>query len=165
MGADMSENFLPPDEGLNPGEEIVWSRQARMNPRNLCGSICCIASSYWILLIVYIFFDLIVVAALFVVVLIGILYTIAEFRNTRRTRYYLTSERLIEVRGGEIHIQIQLGDLQNPENSENTEIRETYRDSAEAHYQAKFLDPKTGRVMILTGLDEYSKDLILRKLY
>ena len=156
----MFEDFSPPEKGLNPGEEVVWSQRAGMAAKMMLGGACCILGSPWVLLVVYVALGAWVGNILLFIVLIGLFLTILEFVNSRRTRYYLTSERIVEARGGFVRTQIPLEHFQGLDPKDFLEIKSTYSEGAKTFYQAKIRVPESGKLMILTGLDEDSKDII-----
>lgn len=158
----MFEEFSPPEKGLNPGEEIVWSRRAGMAARMMLGGACNILGSPWILLLIYASIGPAVGNVLLLFVLIGILLTIVEFVNSRRTKYYLSNERIIEVRGGLIKRQILLEHFQGTQIDDYLEIKSTYTEGAQRFYAARIRDPVSGKLMILSGLDEDAKKVILK---
>ena len=156
----MFEDFSPPDTGLNPGEEVVWSRRAGMAARWMLGGGCCLVFSPWILLVTYGWFGSFAGNGLLIVILVGFLFTILEFVNSRRTKYYLTNKRIVEARGGFVRTQIPLEHFQGLDPKDFLEIKSAYSEGAKTFYQAKIRVPESGKLMILTGLDEDSKDVI-----
>ncbi|TFG31651.1 hypothetical protein EU528_05560 [Candidatus Thorarchaeota archaeon] len=158
----MFEDFSPPETGLNPGEEVVWSRRAGMAAKMMLGGACCILGSPWILLIASVALGSGITNILLVVVLIGILLTIIELVNSRRTWYYLTTTRLVEARGGLLRSEIPLEAFQGVRIDDYLEIKSTYREGAAYFFQARIRNPATGKHMILTGLDEDARDLLLK---
>ena len=156
----MFEDFSPPEKGLNPGEKVVWNQRAGMAARWMLGGACCIVGSPWVILLTYAALGSFVGNILLFIVIIGLILTILEFVNSRRTRYYLTSERIVEARGGLMRTQIQLEHFQGLDPADYLEIKSTYSEGAKTFYQAKIRIPKSGKLMILTGLDEDSKDVI-----
>ena len=156
------EDFSPPDKGLNPGEEVVLSQRAGMAARWMLGGACCIVGSPWILLLTYAAIGSFVGNILLFIVIIGLLLTILEFVNSRRTRYYLTSTRIVEARGGLLENQIPLEAFQGAQLDDFLEIKSTYSEGAKTFYQARIRDPASGKLMILTGLNEDARDIILK---
>lgn len=158
----MFEDFSPPEKGLNEDEAVVWSRRAGMAARWMLGGGCCIVSCPWILLVTYTAVGPLIGNAVLLIILIGLFLTILEFINSRRTKYFLTSTRLVEARGGLLRSQIPLEAFQGVNLDEYIEIKSTYREGAEYFFQARIKNPITGKHMILTGLDEDSRDLLLK---
>lgn len=158
----MFEDFSPPEKRLNPGEEVVWSQRAGMAARMMLGGACCIVGSPWVLLVSYVALGAWVGNILLFIVLIGLFLIILEFVNSRRTRYYLTSERIVETRGGLVRTQIPLEAFQGLDPADYLEIKSTYSEGAKTFYQAKIRIPESRKLMILTGLDENSRDIILK---
>ncbi len=159
----MFEEFSPPEKGLNSGEEVIWSRRAGMAARMMLGGACCILGSPWILLLIYASIGAAVGNILLIFVLIGILLTIVEFVNSRRTMYYLTTERIVEVRGGIIEMQILIEHFQGTQINDHLEIKSTYTESGESFYAMRIRDPISGKLMVLSGLDEDAKDFVTKR--
>ena len=84
--------------------------------------------------------------------------------NSRRTRYYLTTERIVEARGGLIRTQIQLKNFQEAEDEIHIKVKSTYREGARQFYEVRLKDPESGRILLLTGLDEDATDTVLATL-
>ena len=160
-GADLFEGFSPP-EGLNPGEEVVWSQRAGMAAMWMLGGACCILGSPWVLLLTYAAIGSFVGNILLFFVVIGLILTVLEFVNSRRTRYYLTNTRIVEARGGLLRSQIPLEAFRGVQMDDFLEMKSTYSEGAKTFYQARIRDPASGKLMILTGLDEDARDIILK---
>lgn len=158
----MFEEFSPPDKGLNHGEEIVWSRRAGMAARMMLGGACCLLGSPWILLLIYASIGPAVGNTLLIFVLIGLLLTIVELVNSRRTMYYLTTIRIVEARGGLLRTQIPLEAFQGVSLEDYIEIKSTYTEGVKTFYRARIRDPSSGKLMILSGLDEDAKDVVMK---
>ncbi len=161
-GTDLFEDFPPPEEGLNSGEEVVWSQRAGMAARWMLGGACCIVGSPWVILLAYAALGSFVGNFLLFIVLIGLALTILEFVNSRRTRYYLTNTRIVEARGGLLQNQIPLESFQGVQLDDFLEMKSTYSEGAKTFYQARIRDPTSGKLMILTGLNENARDIILK---
>ena len=147
----MFEDFSPPDEGLNPGEEVVWSRRAGMAARIMFSGACCCVGSPWVLLVAYGALGSFVGNILLFIVLIGLFLTVLEFVNSRRTKYYLTTSRIVEARGGLLRSQIPLEAFQGVKLDDYVEVKSTYSEGAKTFYQAKIRNPLSRKLMILTG--------------
>lgn len=159
----MFEEFSPPEKGLNSGEKVVWSQRAGMAAMMMLGGACCILGSPWILLLIYASIGAAVGNILLIFVLIGILLTIVEFVNSRRTMYYLTTERIVAVRGGLIKRQILLKHFQGTQIDDYIEIKSTYTEGAKSFFAMRIRDPISGKLMILSGLDEDAKDFVMKQ--
>jgi len=157
---DEWEEFSPPDKGLYPSESILWSRRAGMAALWLFSGGCCVVSSPWILLFAFAFLGPAVGNIVFAIVLILILLALMDFIQARRTKYYLTTKRIIETRGGLIHKQISLESFQGVSASEYITVKSAYTQNGAPIYTAKIRDPATGKIIRLTGLDMESKNVI-----
>ena len=96
------------------------------------------------------------------IVLIGIFLTLVEFVNSRRTEYYLTTTRLIEVRGGLIRTEMPLEHFQGTELDDYFEVRDSHSESGRYFYSIRIRDPTSDKLMILTGLDEDAKEIVMK---
>ena len=157
----MFEEFSPPDKGLNQDEEIVWSQRGGMNVVLMFGGGFCIVFSPWILLLIYGWFGGVIGNFVLVLILVGLLLTAMEFVNAKRTKYYLTTERIVEVRGGLIQAQISLSNLNDSPDSNTIEVKPTYNEGSTQYYAVQINDPVSGNSMVLDGLDEDARDIIL----
>ena len=158
----MFEDFSPPEKGLNPSEEVVWNQRARMAARWMLGGACCIVGSPWVILLSYAALGATVGNLLLFIVLIGIFLTLVEFVNSRRTEYYLTTTRLIEVRGGLIRTEMPLEHFQGTELDDYFEVRDSHSESGRYFYSIRIRDPTSDKLMILTGLDEDAKEIVMK---
>ena len=148
-----SSRFDPPNEGMFPGERIMWTRRA--------------GTGFWV-----IFFGFIVViggpAVFFVgleefgpmvtfpfliLVIAGIIGVIAALVRARRTRYYLTTDRILEVRGAQVIREIPLHHFAGKPLGQFLETRVTHRTNNRPVYQIRIYDPTSDDVMELSGLD------------
>ena len=157
----MFEDFDPPEKGLNPGEEVVWSRRAGMAAKIMIGGTFCLVFGPWVILLIAGWFGPLFTNAAIIFFFIAIFITIIEFVNSRRTRYYLTTERIVEARGGLIRTQIPLKNFQEAETDVHIKVQATYREGASQFYEVRLRDPESGRFLLLTGLSEDARDTIL----
>jgi hypothetical protein len=151
-----SARFDPPEEGLMPGENIVWTRRA--------------GTGFWV-----VFFGFIIVIGgpaifvgviqdfgsslalpLFVLVLAGIIVVVALLIRTKRTRYYLTSERIIEARGGRVIKEIPLHHFAGKPIGQFLESRVTHRSNNKPIYTIRIYDPMSDEVFEIKGQDYHS---------
>ena len=152
---DEWEEFSPPDKGLNPGESIRWSRRAGMSALWLFSGGCCLVSSPWILLVVYGSFGPVAGNIVLAVCVIWILLALVDFINARRTT------RIIEVRSGLIEKQILLESFTGVQLSDYIEVKYAYVENGAQFYSVKLRDPSSEKRIILTGLDEDGKEIII----
>jgi hypothetical protein len=88
--------------------------------------------------------------------LIGFVVLIGLLINVRRTRYYLTTDRIVEVRGGTIMREIPLDHFAGKPLGQFVESRVTHRANNQPVYGIRVYDPVSDEVMELTGLDPRS---------
>ncbi len=148
--------FDPPAEGMLPGESIVWSRRA--------------GTGFWV-----VFFGAILVmggpllsfasldafgvstALLFgSLTLVGFVVLIGLLINVKRTRYYLTTDRIVEVRGRTIMREIPLDHFAGRPLGQFVESRVTHTANNQPVYGIKVYDPVSDEVLELKGLDPSS---------
>ena len=159
---DEWEEFSPPEKGLYPSESVSWSRRAGMAAFWLFSGGCCIVFSPWILLFAYVSFGSIVGNISLAIVVVWILLALFDFIQARRTMYYLTTSRIIEVRGGLLHQQIPLESFQGIQSSDYIEVKSAYTENGTPFYTVRIRDPSSGKIIRLTGLDEAGKDIIMK---
>ena len=139
-----------------PGENIVWTRRA--------------GTGFWLIFCGF----LIVIggpAVLFgfiqefspplpflfaILVAAGIIGEIALFIRTKRTRYYLTSERILEVRGANIIKEIPLHHFAGKPIGQFLESRVTHRSNNRPIYTIRIYDPMSDEVFEIKGQDYHS---------
>lgn len=126
----------------------------------LCGG-CSLIWSPWVLLFVH--GNLGPIVANWVLAMVGIvlIVTIADFVNARRTTYYLTTKRLLEVKAGLIQNEMALGLAREAEAEGGLKVKPTYREGASQFYDVRIRDPTSRKLFHLSGLDEDSKELVL----
>lgn len=150
-----SSRFDPPEEGMLPGENILWTRRA--------------GTGFWI-----IFFGMIIVTGgpfLFIdgfelgltissiflgLYILAIILLIRSFIQTRRTRYYLTSDRIMKVRAGEIVKEIPLHHFAGKPITQFVETSVTHTSNNRPVYRIRIYDPTSDEVMEFKGLDSSS---------
>lgn len=158
----MTYEFSPPDEGLNPGESILWKRRAGMAAGMMIGGAFCLVFSPWILLLIFMSFGQLVTNWALLMVVVYLLFVISDLMSSRRTMYYLTSHRLIEVKGGLIQSQMALELLREAHADGDLDVKPTYREGASQFYSVRIRDPSSRKLFRLSGLDEDSKDFIVK---
>ncbi|MDF1538092.1 MAG: hypothetical protein P1Q69_04235 [Candidatus Thorarchaeota archaeon] len=85
---------------------------------------------------------------------IGILYYVSSFIRIRRTRYYMTTKRIIEVRGGFIENQLRLELFEGRSRSEFLQVKEDHRSGAETYSTMRIYDIPSNVIIELKGMDE-----------
>jgi hypothetical protein len=148
--------FDPPHEGMLPGESIVWSRRA--------------GTGFWVIFFgamllmggpVLTFasldaFGLSVSIMFGILTLIGFIALLVTLINVRRTRYYLTTDRIVEVRGGEIRRAIPLDHFAGKPLGQFIESRVTHTANNQSVFGIRIYDPVSDEVIELKGLDPNS---------
>jgi hypothetical protein len=157
-----TSRFDPPEEGVMPGESIVWTRRA--------------GTGFWV-----IFFGFIIVIGgpvlvvvgteefgtaftlpFFLLALAGIFAVIVSLVQTKRTRYYLTSERILETRGGRILKEIPLHHFAGKPIGQFLESRVTHTTNNRPIYTIRIYDPMSDEVFEIKGQDHHSTEAFER---
>ncbi|MGD9397716.1 MAG: hypothetical protein PVJ05_14875 [Candidatus Thorarchaeota archaeon] len=151
-----TSRFDPPEEGMLPGERIVWTRRA--------------GTGFWVIFFGFIIviggpvvffmgfeeFGPLVTYFLLILVMAGIIAVIASLVQTRRTRYYLTTDRILEVRGAQVIKEIPLHHFAGTPIGQFLESRVTHRSNNRPVYTIRIYDPKTDEVFEIKGMDYHS---------
>jgi len=148
--------FDPPEKGMLPGESIVWSRRA--------------GTGFWIIFLGLLFamggplvsfltldaYGLFVGAMFGFLTLVGFIVLGVILVNVRRTRYYLTTDRIVEVRGGKILRAVPLDHFAGKPLGQFIESRVTHSSNNQPVYGIRVYDPVSDEVIELKGLDPTS---------
>lgn len=151
-----TSRFDPPEEGLMPGESIVWTRRA--------------GTGFWVIFFGFIIviggpvvffvgieeFGLLLTFPLLILVIAGIIAVIASLIQTKRTRYYLTSERILETRGGRVLKEIPLHHFAGKPIGQFLESRVTHQSNNRPIYTIRIYDPMSDEVFEIKGQDYIS---------
>ncbi|MFX0046178.1 MAG: hypothetical protein ACFE8Z_10040 [Candidatus Hermodarchaeota archaeon] len=148
--------FDPPDEGMLPGESIVWTRRA--------------GTDFWIIflgalfamgapLLTFLSFDAneLLLGSMFgFLTIVGFVGLGAILVRVRRTRYYLTTDRIVEARGGKIIRVVPLDHFAGKPLGQFIESRVTHSSNGHPVYGIRIYDPVSDEVIELKGLDPTS---------
>ncbi|MFW9968082.1 MAG: hypothetical protein ACFFEA_13085 [Candidatus Thorarchaeota archaeon] len=148
--------FDPPEVGMLPGESIVWSRKA--------------GTGFWIIFFGFIVvmggpvvsfvsvdsFGLSVGIIFGILTLFGFIILFGTLINVRRTRYYLTTDRIVEVRGGKIKRAVPLDHFAGKPLGQFIESRVTHTSNNQSVYAIRIYDPVSDEIIELKGLDPNS---------
>jgi hypothetical protein len=155
--------FNPPEEGLKSGENIVWARKR--------------GTSFWVIFFSmmlgiggtvgvinsYAFVGLVLAVPLLILMAIGFLFIFRAFLRGRGTKYYLTNERLIEARKGQIVQEISLEKFQGKPLSEFFEKKVIGLVNDQPVYVIKIYDPLSGEALMeFRDLDASSAESLER---
>ncbi|TXT56542.1 MAG: hypothetical protein BAJATHORv1_20131 [Candidatus Thorarchaeota archaeon] len=147
------ERFEPPEHGLQSEERVIWHEKAGTPFLTIfCGG-CLPLSSVFIIPISAVILGERVGFGIAFLLLAGILYYLVKFITIKRTSYYLTNQRIIEVRGGEIIEEIPRSVFTGKKPNEFLRISEDHED-AYTWYNILIYDIDTKKMIKLHCVDE-----------
>jgi len=164
-----SSSELLPD--LNTNESILWNQKASVNLKPLLRNGCI---PIILLLITPIILDsvihaapasLIIIIALYDVLvppilILIILYMIYFVVQSKKTIYYLTSDRLLETRKAKILKEILRVNLQGLDTDQFMTSEWHHQNLGVEYYEVTITDPRTSKFLLLTGIDKKSISLV-----
>jgi hypothetical protein len=155
--------FNPPKEGLKSGENIVWARKR--------------GTSFWVIFFSmmlgiggtvgiinsFAFVGLVLAVPLLILMVIGFFFILQAFMRGRGTKYYLTNERLIEARKGQIIQEISLEKFQGKPLSQFFEKKVIGTVNNQPVYVIKIYDPLSAETLMeFKDLDASSAEALER---
>ena len=177
MSPDATDWSTPNVRGLNDSEIIEWSGNAGVSIMLLMRSSCCplllvivaagalynLAEAYPAALLLA---AAIVSPIALIVALVLLLYGIYLLIQVKRTTYVITSQRLLEVRGGSIKKEIPKADLHGLEPSQYLKSVWAQKHAGQQTYNITYniyvTDSVSGVVMRMTSVDGAVADRIER---
>ncbi|MHA1934706.1 MAG: hypothetical protein ACW97A_05450 [Candidatus Thorarchaeota archaeon] len=145
--------FDPPRQGLQAGESIIWTRREGTSGKVIASGFLFFMFSPLVLVGVYNLYGISMVgAAAFLLFFIFIVIAVAFIRE-RRTRYYLTTDRIIEARAGILIKEIPLEHFAGKPLSQFLESKVTHSVNNRPIYTIRIYDPVSDDVFELQGLD------------
>ncbi|MHA1962400.1 MAG: hypothetical protein ACW99U_19525 [Candidatus Thorarchaeota archaeon] len=148
--------FDPPEVGMLPGESIVWSRRAGTGFWVIFFGAMILMGGPAVTLASLDAFGLSVSIIFGILTLVGIMALLGTLINVRRTRYYLTTDRILEVRGGKIQRVVPLDHFAGRPLGQFIESRVTHTSNNQPVYGIRIYDPVSDEVIELKGLDPNS---------
>jgi hypothetical protein len=137
--------FDPPGQGLEAGENIIWTRREGTSGKVIVSG--------------FLFFMLspvVMVGPVLFLLLILLIAISTAFVRERRTRYYLTTERIVEARGGILKKEVPLEHFAGRPLSQFLEAKVTHSVNNRPIYTIRVYDPVSDEVFELKGLDRSS---------
>jgi hypothetical protein len=152
-----TRRFAPPGEGLYAGEEVVWTRRAGFGFWIVfCGFSILIA----VPIMIFSFEDFGYGSSLLLIGVLSFITTVLiiviSALRTFNTRYYLTTERILETRSGKILKEIPLSHFTGRRISQFIESDVAYTKNNRPVYRIKIYDPTSGMTIQMKGMDEFS---------
>ena len=148
-----SSRFDPPEEGLMPGESIVWTRRAGIGFWTIFFGFMLVIGGPLLVVFGIEDFGFLPIIPVFVLVVVGFIGLIARLIQVKRTRYYLTSERILETRGGRILKEIPLHHFAGKPIGQFLETRVTHMSNNRPVYTIRVYDPTSDDVLEIKGQD------------
>ncbi len=163
MTTGTPQQFNPPEHGLLPGEHVIWSRPAGVSfITKWCGG-CLPLLAVIPGLVMFALFGTLIGSTFLLLLLTGFILTIRRFWTERRTMYYITSERVILVIGGQIVQAILLDHLEGMPSHEILEIKVTSYENASPMHSVRIIDPRASLSFKLKEIDEDTAE-VFRKI-
>jgi len=170
MSSIEKENSEPlPD--LNTNESVLWNHRASVNLKPLLRNGCIpillllitpivldsvVHAAPASLIIIITLYDIVAPPALILIFLFMIYFVV----QSKKTIYYLTSERLLETRNAKILKEIPRENLQEFETDQFMKSEWHHQDSGIEYYEVTITDNKAGISIILTGIEKKFVGLI-----
>ena len=148
--------FDPPEEGLEPGESIVWTRREGTSGKVIVSGFLFFMLSPVALVGAYNLYGLSFVGAVTFLLLVILLSITVAFVRERRTRYYLTTERIVEARGGVLLKEVPLDHFAGRPLDHFIESKVTHHTNNRPVYTIRVYDPTSDEIFELKGLDRSS---------
>ena len=143
-------------DDLYPGETILWNRRAGTS-----FWIACCGFSIPLVLISLLpalpeIMDETSSMIFIIASVVGMIIIARAYINTRRTRYYITTERIVETRSGDIVNEISLHQFAGRPLSQFLESKVTHTVNNRPIYTLTVYAPETEEIIELKGLDHSS---------
>jgi hypothetical protein len=145
--------FDPPKQGLHAGESIIWTRREGTGGKVIVSGFLFFMISPVVMVWSYDLYGMSMAGSVaFLLFIIFIAIAIAFVRE-RRTRYYLTTDRIIEARGGVLIKEVPLEHFAGRPLSQFLEAKVTHQVNHRPIYTIRVYDPVTDDVFELQGID------------
>jgi hypothetical protein len=145
--------FDPPEDGLFPGESVVWSRRAGTSFWVIFNGACLCILAPMVAIFSYEQAGAEVGNLMMFLLLGGALYLVWVFVKDRRTMYYLTNERIIEVRARYILRQIPLDCFSGIPHRQFLESKVDHTSNGRPIYNVRISDPVSSAMIVLKRVD------------
>ncbi len=154
--------FQPPDVGLLPGEEIVWTRKAGISFWTICLGVILAIAGLTIIFITADDFGVTESAPATIVLLAGFVIFLFSYYRRRKTRYYITDARILTTYRGYITKEISLANFSGKSMGQFIESRVAHTANGMPIFDIHIYDPLSEDIMELKGLDNYSVSTLER---
>jgi hypothetical protein len=145
--------FDPPKKGLHAGESIIWTRREGTSGKVIVSGFFFFMFSPVAMVWSYNLYGLSMAGSVAFLLFIIFIAIAVAFVRERRTRYYLTTDRIIEARGGNLIKEVPLEHFSGRPLSQFLEAKVTHQVNHRSIYTVKVYDPVTDDVFELQGLD------------
>ena len=143
-------------DDLNPGEKILWNRKQGTSFWIACCGFGIPLTLISLLPALPEIMDETTSMFFIIASFFGIAIVAWSYFNIRRTRYHITTERIVETRGGNIVKEISLDQFSGRSLSQFLESRVTHTVNNRPIYTLTIYAPETEEIMKLKGLDQSS---------
>jgi len=148
MAFEFTMRFFPPNEGLELGEKVIWARKKGVNFWVVFFGFIVIIGSPLVIFNTFQFVDLSFGVLLLLLSTTGVFLILREFLRGKRTKYYLTNKRILEVRKGDIIQEFSLERFEGKPLNQFFEKRITHRVNKQPIYTIRIYDPQSGDALI-----------------
>ncbi|MFW9980068.1 MAG: hypothetical protein ACFFEJ_18445 [Candidatus Thorarchaeota archaeon] len=157
-------------EGMSPGESVEWGQNAGVSIVIFVvkGCLPLIIAPFLIAILTEVGREMGTVSAIvanflaLAILLIILLYILYMYIQVRRTMYYITNQRLLEVRGKSIVKQIPRANLEGLKPEEFLRQKLSHRNPGDEHINLTITDPVTGVAIVMTGMSDEIVDVVSR---
>jgi hypothetical protein len=148
--------FDPPGQDLEAGENIIWTRREGTSGKVIVSGFLFFMLSPVVMVGAYNLYGMSMVGPVLFLLLILLIAISTAFVRERRTRYYLTTERIVEARGGILKKEVPLEHFAGRPLSQFLEAKVTHSVNNRPIYTIRVYDPVSDEVFELKGLDRSS---------
>ncbi len=148
--------FDPPRRGLQAGESIIWTRREGTSGKVIVSGFLLFMFGPVGLAAAYNLYGMSMVVSVAFLLFVFFIVISTAFIRERRTRYYLTTERIVEARGGNLMKEVPLENFAGKPMSQFLEAKVTHQVNNRPIYTIRVYDPVSDDVFELKGLDASS---------
>jgi hypothetical protein len=137
--------FDPPKQGLHAGESIVWTRREGTSGKVIASGFLLFMFGPVAVVGAYNLYGLSMVGPTAFLLFIIFIVVAVAFVRERNTRYYLTTDRIVEARGGNLVKEMSLEHFSGRPLSQFLESKVTHQVNHRPIYTIRIYDPREDR--------------------